>query len=70
MHIPTPARNTRMLHRIVACVLPLVMGMGSSFVLLLVAGGPAGQVYAGTLTFPGACGRAQPGDQRGRGDGL
>ena len=43
------------LSRVSYCLLPLVLGTGAALVLLLAANGPAQQVYAGTLTFPG-CG--------------
>ena len=52
------------------CLLPVLLGAGAALALLLVAGGPMRQAYAGTLTFPGVCGAtiqqsidsASPGD--------
>src|SRR5690349_3892996 len=51
--------HTRVVRRLVWCVLPTFLGALAAFILLMAIGGPARQAYAGTLNFPGCAASIQ-----------
>src|SRR5205085_425284 len=59
MHNTTSARSAALLRRIAYCLLPLLLGGAGALMLLLVASGPTGRAYAGTLTYPGCASTIQ-----------